>query len=76
MNENLISAKEIVQKYGITYQTVNHYTNLGLLIVATKKRNIRMYDAVQVEARSSRIRELVSEGYPLQLIREKLNGSH
>jgi DNA-binding transcriptional MerR regulator len=70
----LISAGEIVRKYNVTYQAVNHYTNLGLLHVVTKDGNMRMYAKSKVKGRLSKISMLVSEGYSLRLIRKKLIG--
>jgi DNA-binding transcriptional MerR regulator len=70
----LISAKEITAKYNISYQTVNHYTDFGLLPMVIKKGNIRFYDNSQVKSRLSRIAKLASEGYSLRLIRRKLLG--
>ena len=72
--ERLISAKDITNLYGITYQAVNHYTDFGLLLVSTKKGNVRFYDRDLVETRLKNIRELVGEGYSLRLIRKKLIG--
>ena len=71
---NLISAGDIVRKYSVTYQAVNHYTDLGLLHVVTKEGNARMYAKSKVKGRLSKISELVSEGYSLRLIRKKLIG--
>jgi len=71
---NLISAGEIVKKYGVTYQAVNHYTNLGLLQVVTRDGNARMYAKAKVKNRLAKISALVSEGYSLRLIRKKLIG--
>ena len=70
----MISAKEIVNNFGITYQTVNHYTDFGLLPVLAKKGNVRFYDRSLVEARLKKIKELVQEGYSLRLIRKRLIG--
>jgi len=70
----LISAKEITAKYNISYQTVNHYTDFGLLPMLIKKGNIRFYDNSQVRSRLSRIIKLAREGYSLRLIRRKLTG--
>jgi DNA-binding transcriptional MerR regulator len=70
----LISAKEITSKYNISYQTVNHYTDFGLLPLVIKKGNIRFYDNSQVKSRLARITKLASEGYSLRLIRRKLTG--
>ncbi|MBU0503145.1 MAG: MerR family transcriptional regulator [Candidatus Omnitrophota bacterium] len=73
-NHKNISVKEIINKYHISYQTVNHYTDLGLFSVALKKGNIRFYDSCQVRKRLSVITRLASEGYSLYLIRRKLLG--
>jgi len=70
----MISAKEIISNFGITYQTVNHYTDFGLLPVLAKKGNVRFYDRALVEARIKKIKELVQEGYSLRLIRKRLIG--
>lgn len=70
----LISAKEITAKYKITYQTVNHYTDFGLLPLMIKKGNVRFYDEVLVRQRLTRITKLAQEGYSLRLIRKKLVG--
>ena len=74
LNSNLISAIEITQKFHITYQAVNHYTNLGLLDVVTKNGNVRVYDRTEVRRRLEKITQLVREGYSLRLIRRKLTG--
>ncbi|MDD5347109.1 MAG: MerR family transcriptional regulator [Candidatus Omnitrophica bacterium] len=70
----LISAKEITAKYDISYQTVNHYTDFGLLPMVIKKGNVRFYDETQVRSRLSMITKLAGEGYSLRLIRRKLVG--
>ena len=70
----IISAKEIIKKYNISYQTVNHYTDFGLLPVLTKKSNVRFYDRGLVQRRLRTIKNLVEEGYSLRLIRKKLIG--
>jgi DNA-binding transcriptional MerR regulator len=70
----LISAKEITARYNITYQTVNHYTDFGLLPLIIKKGNVRFYDEAIVRYRLSRIVKLAQEGYSLRLIRKKLVG--
>ncbi len=74
INTNFISAAEITRKFHITYQAVNHYTNLGLLDVVTKDGNVRMYDRAEVRRRLEKIAQLVREGYSLRLIRKKLTG--
>ena len=71
---SLISAKDISAKYKITYQTVNHYTDFGLLPVSFKKGNVRFYDKNLVKRRFREIMGLIHEGYSLRLIRKKLIG--
>jgi len=74
MSKRLITAKEITQRFNISFQTVNHYTNFGLLSVVTKKANARMYEEANVKERLESISKLVSEGYTLRLIRKQLIG--
>jgi DNA-binding transcriptional MerR regulator len=71
---SLISAKGITKKYKISYQTVNHYTDFGLLPVSFKKGNVRFYDKNLIEKRLRQITDLIGEGYSLRLIRKKLIG--
>jgi DNA-binding transcriptional MerR regulator len=72
MDSKLISAREITVKYHITYQTVNHYTNLGLLRVVVKRGNVRMYGRAKVKHSLAKITQLMNEGYPLRLIKKYL----
>ena len=68
----LILAKEIVKKYNISYQTLNYYTNIGLLKVIRRKGNGRLYDREEIERRLQKIRGLKNEGYPLRIISKML----
>ena len=70
--EELLSPTEIVKKYSISYQTLNYYTNLGLLSVADKRGNKRMYDEKELINNLKQIQKLKKEGYPLRLIRKIL----
>jgi DNA-binding transcriptional MerR regulator len=70
----MISAKDIVKIYDISYQTVNHYTDFGLLQVLAKKGNVRFFDKDVVAKRLKQISALVGEGYSLRLIRKRLIG--
>ena len=72
--KRMISAKVITKKYKVSYQTVNHYTDLGLLPILIKKGNVRFYDRRVVRKRLKKIVDLVREGYSLRLIRKKLIG--
>ncbi len=71
--KNVISTKEIVEKYGIPYSTINHYTIIGLLTVESRRKNTRLYDEAEVKERLARIMELRDKGYPLHLIYKELN---
>jgi len=69
-----ISAKEIIKAYNISYQTVNHYTDFGLLPVTARSGNVRFYDRYLIDRRLKEIKSLIQEGYSLRLIRKKLIG--
>ncbi len=69
----LITAHDIVRKYRLSYQTLNYYTSLGLLSVAKKASNQRLYREPEIRQRLKKIMELKDKGYPLQLIRQFLS---
>ncbi len=70
----VITAKEIVRKFNLSYQVINRYTNAGLLQVVSKKGNIRMYDRLLTEKRLKQVLGLINEGYPFMLMRKKIIG--
>ncbi len=70
----VISAREIVDRFNISYQIVNRYTDFGLLQVAFKKGTVRFYNRNEVKSRLTKIAKLAREGYSLRLIRRKLIG--
>jgi len=70
----MVSAKHIMGKFNVSYQTVNHYTDCGLLPVSAKVGNVRLYNKTVVEKRLKKVKELVEEGYSLRLIRKRLVG--
>lgn len=72
MQKKTISARGIVSKFDVPYHTLNYYTTIGLLPIVSKKGNKRLYDESIVEDRLKRISQMVSEGYPLGLIRKRL----
>ena len=74
MNPKTLNAKEIAKKFNIPYHTVNYYTMIGLLPIMSKSGNKRVYDEGPVITRLERIFEMIKEGYPLTLIRKKLDG--
>lgn len=71
-HKNLISAKEISDKFGVSYPTLNHYTNLGFFNVVVKRGNRRFYELAEIRAKLGVIAKLKNDGYPLRLIRKKL----
>ncbi|MDD5466029.1 MAG: helix-turn-helix domain-containing protein [Candidatus Omnitrophica bacterium] len=72
--DKMLSVKDIMREYNLTYQTVNHYTDFGLLPIALKKGNVRFYDKNIVDERIKKIKKLTEEGYSLSLIRKQLIG--
>ena len=70
--EKIISAIGVSKKFKMSYQTVNHYTNLGLLVVRKREGNGRFYLEPEVSSRLKRISQLKNEGYPLRIIRKML----
>lgn len=76
--DDIITAMDVVVRFNISYQTLNHYTNFGLLN-AIKKRgsgNKRFYKLSEVEVNLNKIDELKGKGYPLKIIAKMLNNSH
>jgi DNA-binding transcriptional MerR regulator len=69
----LISSMELVKKFGISYSTLTHYTNLGLLRVVRKNGNKRLYKINQSKKRLNKIKKLSTEGYPLKIIKKILS---
>lgn len=64
----LSTIDEIAALSGLSKATVNYYTNLGLLRIADKQGNKRLYDAEEVRQRLEKIRDLRRSGYSLRLI--------
>ena len=73
--DRIISTMDIVRKFNISYQTVNYYTNLGLL--NTKRRigrgNGRQYIEEEVRKRLHKIQRFKDVGYPLRIIARMIN---
>jgi len=69
MAKVLISPNEISRKFDISYQTINYYTNLGLIKVRKRDGNNRLYNFREVSSSLKRVNKLKSQGYSLQLIR-------
>ena len=71
-NTRMVSPNEISKRYNVSYQTINYYTNLGLLVVKKRKNNGRLYDHKDVKKRLSIITSLKNQGYPLNIIAKML----
>jgi DNA-binding transcriptional MerR regulator len=69
MAKALISPNEIIRKFDISYQTINYYTNLGLLKVRKREGNNRLYNSREVGSSLNKVNKLKSQGYSLHLIR-------
>ncbi len=68
----LLSALQLVDKFQISYQTLNHYTNLGLLNNSTRQGLRRFYREDDVRRRLRKIKALQNNGYTLRLIAQFL----
>ena len=69
---NLVSAVDLVSEFHISYQTLNHYTNLGLLESASRIGLKRFYKREDVRNKLNTIKELQNKGYTLRLICEAI----
>ncbi len=68
----LVSLQEISHRTGVGSSTLNYYTNLGLLQVADRQGNRRLYRESEALKRIEQIRQLRREGYPLRIIRKQI----
>lgn len=68
MAKALISPAEISKIHNISYQTINYYTNLGILMVKKRNANNRLYNGRQVSDCLKKVTNLKSKGYSLKLI--------
>lgn len=68
MDKTLMSPPDIAKKHNISYQTINYYTNLGLLVVKQRRGNGRLYDINEVQRCLNKIAKLKNQGYSLKLI--------
>ena len=75
--DEIITAMDVVRKFKISYQTLNHYTNFGLLNAIRKRGsgNKRFYKQLEVESNLNKIDELKGKGYPLKIIATMLNSA-
>ncbi len=73
-SRHLLSAKEVSSRFGVSYPTLNHYTNLGFFDVVVKRGNKRFYEPQEVKTKLGIISRMKDDGYPLRLIRKKIVG--
>ena len=71
-NGHYLTAKDIAKKFKLAYPTINYYTDLGLLEIARKEGNKRLYNGKRVKERLDRVAKMINEGYPLRLICRKM----
>jgi len=69
----LLSTKDVIEKYKVSYQTLNYYTNMGFFSVIERQGNKRMYNEGEISEKLKAIRDMKNQGYPLRLIARKLN---
>jgi len=69
----LISAREMMKEFGISYQIINNYTDRGFFNVVAKSSRKRMYDYNEVRERMAKIKKWINEGYALKLISGMFN---
>ncbi len=72
MNKTMVSTQDLIKKHSLSYQTINYYTNLGLLTVRKKIGNTRFYNAAEVRRCLDNIAKFKNQGYSLKLIRDIL----
>ena len=68
----LISLKDVAQRSGASLSVLNYYVNLGLLPVADRQGNKRLFIEKQILRHLEEIQQLRREGYPLRIIRHQL----
>jgi len=71
----LIGIGDISKLYGLSKATINYYTNMGLLHIAEKQGNKRLYDDHEVRKRLEKIKEMRRSGYSLRLISKQLTSA-
>ena len=69
---NHLSIQQLSLKTGLSSSALNYYTSVGLIAVADRHGNKRLYNQAQVK-RVETIQRLRREGYPLRIIWRHLN---
>jgi DNA-binding transcriptional MerR regulator len=66
-----LTVNDVAKLSGLSVSSVNYYTNMGLIVVAEKKGNKRLYDQDDVQRRLKKISEMMNMGYTLRLIQHQ-----
>ena len=74
--EQLITLQEVSRRTGATLSALNYYVNLGLLPVADRQGNKRLFRKEEALDRFKEIDRLKRDGYPLRIIRRQLREGH
>ncbi len=74
--KKLISLQDVSQHTGMSLSSLNYYVNLGLLPIADRRGNRRLFSESQVLQRLREISRFRREGYPLRIIRRQLQDKH
>ncbi len=69
----LITIDDISRLYGLSKATINYYTNMGLLHIADRDGNKRLYNEREIRSRVEKIKEMRKTGYSLRLIRKQFS---
>ncbi len=71
--DTLIAAKDLASVLGISSSTVTYYTNLGLFEIEEVKGKKNLYKKEKNTLRYEKTKELRKNGYPLSLVKGKLD---
>ncbi len=69
----LLTAYEVADRFALSYQTVNYYTNIGLLHWSKREGNRRLYEPGSVKKRLQQVQTLKDRGFPLKLIQQLID---
>ncbi len=72
----LVSIQHISHRTGLSLSSLNYYVNLGLISVADRQGNRRLFVESHVIHHLDEISRLRREGYPLRIIRRRLQENH
>ncbi len=75
-SNRLVSIQEISSRTGLSLSSLNYYVNMGLLSIADRQGNRRLFVESQAIRHLDEISRLRREGYPLRIIRHRLQGNN